>query len=334
MTTVHETQDGLPRREGSRTLERREDLLLGEPVPGPVKLWRDHPPLEVVHFPQEYRAQPFAPPRGVYEAGHLRVEWQTMDNRQPFYHRNADVDELSYQIAGERTLMTELGTAEHRPGDFSRIPVGVAHDNYGRRESHLLFYVPAPVTEARPAARTSEPVLPPFPGWQPAVLNEVTTVCLGAGGHDVAISPVDEQQLLERVHQEKDRIPVLTAPRAPGTSWLYRSRDTALGTTVLTGADADAAGWIRRLGADEIQYQISGHRTLVSQRGTVALGPGDLVRVPLGVAYTQVVHGVHGESRHLTLLSAETLPQVAATARTAEPSSVALLTRLRQESRS
>jgi len=53
----------------------------------------------VVHFPVEYRQQPFAPPRGVYENDKLRVEWQTMDNRQPFYTANCDVDEISYQIA-------------------------------------------------------------------------------------------------------------------------------------------------------------------------------------------------------------------------------------------
>ncbi|MFE9789661.1 hypothetical protein ACFYO7_30230 [Nocardia salmonicida] len=116
-----------------RSIERDEHNLLTAPHPSkmPVKLWRDHPPLTVAHFPQEYQPRPFAPPRGVYENEQIRIEWQTMDNRQPFYHRNCDVDEISYQIEGERTLMTELGVIEHRPGEFSRIPRGVSHDNYG-----------------------------------------------------------------------------------------------------------------------------------------------------------------------------------------------------------
>jgi hypothetical protein len=56
---------------------RDERLLLPPPheLTMPIKLWRDHPPLTVVHFPQEYRAQPFAPPRGVYENDEIRVEW-------------------------------------------------------------------------------------------------------------------------------------------------------------------------------------------------------------------------------------------------------------------
>src|SRR5882757_23110 len=173
--------------EPDRILDRDEELLLGAPRPSPlpVRLWREHEPLTVVHYPTEFRAQPFAPPRGVFENDKLRVEWQTMDNRQPFYHRNCDVDEISYQIAGERTLMTELGVVEHRPGEFSRLPRGVAHDNWGRRESHLLFYAPAPVTEERPAIAESQPVLPPFVGWEPGALNEAVTQCMGSPGHDI-----------------------------------------------------------------------------------------------------------------------------------------------------
>ncbi|MFJ6900682.1 hypothetical protein [Streptomyces hokutonensis] len=327
MAVVHETIDALPHRDDVRRIARREELLLTEPVSGPVKLWQDHPPLEVVHFSQEYSAVPFAAPRGVYEAGHLRLEWQTMDNRQPFYHRNADVDELSYQIAGSRTLITELGVVEHVPGEFSRIPVGAAHDNYGRRESHLLFYIPAPVTEVRPELRVSEPVFPAFPGWEPAVLNEMTTVCLGALGHDVALTPVDEHLLLEHVHEDKHRLKVLPAADAPGTTWLYHSRDVWIGTT-RTAAGTDGSDWHRHLGADEIQYQISGHRTLVSQRGCVELGPGDFVRLPLGIAFTSVVPADEPSS-HITVLSAEPIPRAASVTRTAEPSSLQRLERLR-----
>lgn len=111
-----------------RSIDRDEHLLLASPYPSklPIKLWNDHELLPVVHFPQEYVEQRFAPPRGVYENGQLRIEWQVMNGRQPFYHRNCDVDEISYQIDGERTLMTELGVIEHRPGEFSRIPRGSA----------------------------------------------------------------------------------------------------------------------------------------------------------------------------------------------------------------
>ncbi|MFC0038905.1 cupin domain-containing protein [Actinomadura rayongensis] len=309
-----------------RTVERDEDLLLAAPHPGPMKLWRDHDPLTVVHYPQEYAAQPFAPPRGVYESESIRVEWQTMNNRQPFYHRNTDVDEISYQIAGERTLMTEYGVIEHRTGEFSRLPRGLGHDNYGREESHLLFYTPATVAEERAAERTSEPVFPPFPGWEPGNVNEAVTQCMGAPGHDITVFPIDERLLLDQVHREKERLNVLRAAEGAGTTWLYRSDGFRLGVVRLAASDGTV--YRRTLDADEVQYQISGTRTLISQRGIVDLGPGDFVRIPQGLAHTSVTSG---DAEHIVLLSGRDLPQVAATARTAEPPTPARVAAARAE---
>ncbi|WP_328902830.1 hypothetical protein OHR86_25610 [Streptomyces sp. NBC_00441] len=304
-----------------RTIERDEEQLLAAPHPNPfpVKLWRDHDPLTVVHMPQEYTAQPFAPPRGIYENDQVRIEWQTMDNRQPFYHRNCDVDEISYQIAGERTLMTELGVVEHRPGEFSRLPRGVAHDNYGRRESHLLFYTPAPAVEEREAVRRSEPVFPAFEGWEPGALNEAVTQCLGTPGHDITVFPIDERRLLEQVYTEEDRLQVLRGS-GNGVTWLYRSACFRLASVRLSAVDGRV--YRRTLDADEIQYQISGRRTLVSQRGIVDLGPGDFVRIPLGVAHTSISAA---DSEYIALYSDRELPQIAATAKTAEPYTPQLL---------
>lgn len=299
-----------------RSADRDEHLLLSEPYPSnlPVKLWRDQDLLPVVHYPQEYVAQAFAPPRGVYENDQLRVEWQLMNGRQPFYHRNCDVDEISYQIDGERTLMTELGVIEHRPGEFSRIPRGVGHDNYGREESHVLFYLPAPVVELVAPSRTSQPVSPPFPGWQPGQVNEAVTQCMGAVGHDLAVFPIDETLLLDRVHAEPDRMRVHAIGDAKGHQWLYATRTVKLGF-VVSAANDDVRRYRRTLDGDEIQYQISGTRTLVTQRGIVELCPGDFVRIPLGVAHTSIAGG---PSAHITLLSHLALPQIAETDRTAD----------------
>ncbi|MCQ8832169.1 hypothetical protein [Streptomyces malaysiensis] len=316
MGTVTEVIAVVCSDEPARSVERDEHLLLSPPHPNPfpVKLWRDREPLSVVHFPKEYEAVPFAPPRGIYESAQIRIEWQTMDNRQPFYHRNCDVDEISYQIDGERTLMTELGVVEHRPGEFSRIPRGVAHDNWGRRESHLLFYTPAPVREERAPLRRSGTVFPPFPGWEPGAVNEAVTQCMGAPGHDITVAPVDERRLLEQVNAEKDRLTVLAGADEAGMTWLYHSVGFRLGIVRLRAEGPRV--YRRTLDANEIQYQISGHRTLVSQRGIVELGPGDFVRIPLGIAHTSVC----GEaSEHIALFSDRELPQIAETTRTAEP---------------
>lgn len=327
MATVREHVMVMGSDEPLRTIDRHEEQLLAPPHPSrmPVKLWRDHPELSVVHFPQPYEAQPFAPPRGVYENDQIRVEWQTMDNRQPFYHRNCDVDEISYQIAGDRTLITELGVVEHRPGEFSRIPQGVAHDNYGRKESHLLFYIPAPVEELVDSSRVSEAVNPPFPGWQAGPINEIVTECMGTVGHDVSVFPADEMLILERVHQEKDRLKVLGLPAASGITWLYGGGPARLGIVRLPNGSA-GSDYVRTLDADEVQYQISGHRTLLTQRGIVELGPGDLIRIPLGIAHTSVCAE---PNEYIVLHSNRELPQVAQTARAAQPYSPQLLASVR-----
>ncbi|MEE6170290.1 MULTISPECIES: hypothetical protein [unclassified Mycolicibacterium] len=311
------------------TITRDEHLLLSPPYPSrlPIKLWSDHEPLAVVHYPQHYEPDAFAPPRYVYENNEMRVEWQKSNGRQPFYHRNCDVDEIGYQIAGERTLLTELGTVEHRPGEFSLIPRGIAHDNYGRKESHLLWYVPAPVAEIVTPQRFSQPAFPPFAGWIPGEVNENVTQCMGGLGHDITGCGVDEQLLLNHVFEDDRRLNVLVPDPADSVCWLYATDRIRIGMVKDSGRERR---YRRTLDADEIQYQVSGTRTLVSQRGIVDLDPGDFVRIPLGVAYASVATTA---SKYIATLSHHELPQVATTSRTADPYSSELLASLTSEVR-
>lgn len=315
MGTVQESLEAFPFDAAPRVFRRREEQLLGDPVvrPGAPRMGRDHPPIEVVHLGAEYVDRPFAPPRGVYESDFLRLEWQTMNGRQPFYHRNCDVDEMSFQVTGVRTLMTDIGSVDLVAGDFSRIPVGVVHDNYGREDIHILFYVPAPVHEAIPAERTSRAAIPPFDGWEPSEINEMITECLAGPGHDIVLAPADEQALLEHAATETDRIQVLRPGDAPGTTWVYRSSDVLIGRTWAQASDGRVYRRIRN--AQEIQFQLDGRRTLVTQRGTVRLEPGDFVKVPAGIAFTSIHHE---PSTHLTVVSAREVPRVTEATRTAE----------------
>jgi uncharacterized cupin superfamily protein len=298
-----------------QSVVRDEHLLLSPPHPPkvPVKLWGEHPPLSVVHYPQEYQDLPYAPPRGVYENDEIRVEWQILEGRQPFYHRNCDVDEISYQIAGERALMTELGVLDHRPGDFSRIPRGVAHDNYCVADSHLLFYIPAPVSELVPRTRESRAMFPPFAGWRAGEANEAITQCMGSVGHDITVFPADEEQLLGHVHGERRRIQLLRPDPGQATTWLYGTDRIRLGHVRV--APGGERRYRRTLDADEIQYQAHGRRTLLTQRGVVDLEPGDFVRIPLGIAHTSAATE---PGDYLSLLSHRELPQIAETDRTAD----------------
>jgi len=305
MKLVREHIDAFPFEASPYVLERREELLLGDPLPSPGRRYREYPLIEVAHLGAAYEERAFAPPVGVYESADIRIEWQNMNGRQPFYHRNTGVDELSFQVCGERTLITELGTVELRPGDFSRIPNGVAHDNFGRQDVHLLFYVPGPVRELTPAIRKAEYLNMPFPGWAPAVLNELTTEGVGGPGQDLALTPVDEALLLQHAKQDAERINVLH-PEGHGLQWLYRSEAVAIGRS--RKASDDGAVYTRHRDACEVQYQIQGERTLVTQRGCVHLVPGDFVQIPRGIAFTSM-HS--GPSEHLALASTSSIPLVA-----------------------
>lgn len=307
MTIVHERLDAFPFDTAPRLIAREEDHLLTRAIPGPLgRLWAEVEPIDVVHFDPDYVQQPFAPPRFLYEGLYGRLEWQQMDNRQPIYHRNLDVDELSYQIGGDRTLMTEFGTAELRPGEFVRIPAGVCHDNWGRKESHILWYLPEPCAEMLPADRHAEALIPPFEGWEPAVVNEVITDCLGSGPHDTAAQRADEHLILADAFEHTERLAVVR-PRSgigPEPQWIWQGPTAWIG--VVESGPTRGLQYTRHRNADEIQYQISGRRLLVSQHGATTIEPGDFVRIPIGVAFTSISAET---CRYITTTSYHRLPR-------------------------
>ncbi|KAJ4263439.1 hypothetical protein NW762_006258 [Fusarium torreyae] len=330
MTKITHIIDALPESEHFVKLLRREDLFLTAPPPSVMKLWRDHESLAVTHFAQEWKPAKFAPPRDIFSCDSLRLEWQQMDNRQPFYHRNADVDEISYQVSGERTLMTELGTVELRTGDFSRIPVGIAHDNWGRKEIHLLFYVIANAVDMGPVVGKAEIKQSPFEGWKPnSSAIEMITECLGAKGCDISVSHVDEDLLLHGSLQEStdsDTKLVIQRPTAKDSEaeWLYKSARVWIGNVHLNVTKGETYRSHRR--ATAVHCQISGTRTLVSQRGTVELQPGDFVSIPRGSGYTSICKE---ESSYILILAADDVALKSEITKKAETSSVGSVAEIR-----
>ena len=110
-----------------------------------------------------------------------------------------------------------------------------------------------------------------------------------------------------------------------GNTWFYQGETARLGI-VRTDAGADGRRYRRTLDADEIQYQVSGRRTLLSQRGIAELEPGDFIRIPLGIAHSDMC-SEPGEYR--TLQAGRELPQIAESSRCAEPYSAQRVTALR-----
>ncbi|KAI9372222.1 hypothetical protein BJX61DRAFT_542920 [Aspergillus egyptiacus] len=315
MTTVTEILDAWPVADDVRFIPRREDLLLQKSPETAIQMWHDYALLKAVHFPTDYVPAQFSPPKDVFGGDAVRVEWQQMNARQPFYHRNADVDEISFQVCGERTLMTELGTVELRPGDFSRIPVGVAHDNYGREDVHILFYIISPATETGRVTLESEVKKDgPFLGWKKAVpaAIEMMTECLGDKDCDIAVSMADEDLLLDPFDgqcepKEKLLVQRPLSPRLPGSQpqpqqpeWMYKSANVWIGHVTLGRSEGNV--YNRHRGADAIHYQIRGSRMLVTQRGTIEMEPGDFISIPKGCAYTSLSKGV---SEHIVVLTSE-----------------------------
>lgn len=308
MAVVREVISGEPFDRPIRVVDRDEVRLLQQPPEPALRFLSPKlTPLEVYSFPVAYQPVEFARPRGVFEGATLRLEWQTMDGRQPFYHRNADVDEIGYQICGARTLITECGTIEFGIGQLARIPVGVAHDNYGREDIHLIIYVHGPAEACTAPVGRGEYRVPPFAGWQSRPMIEVTTNNLGGADGAVSYSMADEDLILGAATRFPDALEILEPGDDTGEmEWLYRAPTVWIGHTKL-GRTTERQ-YFRRLGADEIQYQAEGTRTIVSQRGVVTLAPGDFVCIPRGTSYANVVEDA--TSKHLSLMTAENVPAV------------------------
>ena len=82
--------------------------------------------------------------------------------------------------------------------------------------------------------------------------------------------------LLEQAQQETDRIEVLRADIATAEiCWLYRSKEVMIGHS--QSPASDGRKYQRHLDVDEIQYQLDGKRTLITDRGALDLEPGDFV---------------------------------------------------------
>ena len=117
---------------------------------------------------------------------------------------------------------------------------------------------------------------------------------------ETAVFRSDEAMLLAKAQESKEHLHVLRAEHVEGTEWLYKGSQVWLGCVSLTHR-RESSDYIRHLQAFEIQIQVTGWRTLRSQRGTVDLGPGDFVCIPKGCAFTSVYKGE--KSIHIVVLT-------------------------------
>lgn len=302
--TVTERIDGLPLSDTIHEIRREEHLLFDLPDPGPMKLWEIYPPLGVINMPMVHEKEKFGPPRGIFENNQVHVEWQKLNGRQPFYHRNTDCDEIAFHVSGQRSVITEFGTVDLNVGDFSMIPVGVGHDNRAIDDVHLIFYIPAHVAECKAPARTSEYRSVPFEGWEPPNKTiEFVTEHLGTVGSDSSVFHIDEELFLAHAKDATSRLHVLRPEGGQALEWLYKGSAVWLGWATTSEGEGEKI-YTRHRVAHEVQMQIGGHRTLFTQRGTVELGPGDFICVPKGAAFRSSATGDE-KSTHIVILTTE-----------------------------
>lgn len=321
---VTERPDGLPETDAFVDIKRDEAMLHRWPEPGSMKIWSSYEPLQAISLPMQHIKGPFAPPQGVFRSDYIHIEYQKMNGRQPFYHRNADCDEISYHVAGERTVVTELGSVDLKAGDMARIPVGTAHDNIAKEDVHLIFYLDEGTKEAVTPYRSTEYRVPPVPGWKPVDSIEFITDSLSLVGSDVSTFYTSEQMLLDHAASTDQRMAVVRHSGAEGTQWMYKNENTWIGVTRLGRTDGSV--YTRHRKAYELQLQTQGRRTLVSQRGVLQIEPGDCLVVPLGTAFTSVAEE---ENEYITMLLRHRPEAKKEFAKTAERASEDVLSRLR-----
>ncbi len=283
---VTEVLDGFPVDDSIREIQREETLLHIWPDPGKMKIWNSYPSLGAINFSMQHIPGPFIPPRGVFRSDYIHIEYQGMNGRQPFYHRNTDADEVTYQAWGERTVLTELGTVDLAVGDMARIPVGVSHDNKAKEDVHIIFYIPQGVREVVVPYRSTEYKMPPFPGWEGKKSIEFITEHLSEIGTDTSTFYTDEKMLLDNASTTAERMAILRSSGSEGLEWMYKSENVWLGFNTSVSSRGDR--YTRHRMAHELQIQTKGHRNLITQRGTFRIEPGDFVTIPLGCAFTSV----------------------------------------------
>ncbi|MDQ6948787.1 MAG: cupin domain-containing protein [Actinomycetota bacterium] len=102
----------------------------------------------------------------------------------------------------------------------------------------------------------------------------------------------------------------LTDRSAEGTRTGPTSRIGVVDSGPTPGLD-----YVRHRNADEIQYQVTGRRLLVTQHGAVEVGPGDFVRIPIGLAFTSISAEPF---RYISTISFHRLPRVYEASRTSD----------------
>ena len=130
--------------------------------------------------------------------------------------------------------------------------------------------------------------MPPFPGWEGKNSIEYITEHLSEMGTDTSTFYTNERMLLDNADTSSERMAVVRASGSQGLEWMYKSENIWIGFNSCANDQGDR--YTRHRMAHELQIQTKGRRSLVTQRGTLHMEPGDFATIPLGCAFTSVAH--------------------------------------------
>lgn len=279
----------------------------------PTFFERDHEALVGAAKPSRRAIPVFRPFDMIGEPHKPVVIWQNVDAKfgvesmagpEPYFRRNLDFDEITFQWAGHTRLECEYGTFEIGPGESTLIPAGISHRHIGTPDSLRVF------------VHTNEPVEVTL-GEDKMVTHtefEVTRIGGPSLGNGAVTTPKDT--VTERMYlwEEPEEIDELERPYEDlvGGATLgrgmqkirvfdfFESRtgvDKGPGPTFYVSPTfhaetyntaGDMLAFHRGLDSDETWWQFCGESTNESEFGKFMLLPGEANHAPPGIAHRVV----------------------------------------------
>jgi hypothetical protein len=222
---------------------------------------------------------------------------------QPMFHRNADFDELHFQMAGETVYETEFGLFSARPAEFMLIPAGIGHRATGKSGSlrltlQLRDSLEAKATEGSHIGHTEYDVVwhgaPDWPDPPESKLfpkgrvtesvhtwdDEPGAQTLIERDYDRLVGSIKDASGIHKVRLF-DIFTEMTGKRGPGPiSFINDNFFTECYNTV-----GEQFAYHRANRSDEAQLQFNGSAENISEFGTDLMDSGQLYVQRRGIAH-------------------------------------------------
>jgi quercetin dioxygenase-like cupin family protein len=238
-------------------------------------------------------------PMVVFQNIDVRFGVESLAGAAPYFRRNLDFDDITFQWAGHSTLECEYGTFELAPGGSVLVPAGVAYRINGSPGSLRVFAhctepvevtmgedklvthtefdvsrVGGPALGSKSEVGLTGMVIEKMYHWEDGEVDELARPAEGMVG--TAVSGRGMQQI--RVFDFFDS---RTGVGGPGPTFYASPAFHA----EAYNTEGDMLAFHRGLDSDESWWQFSGGSTNESEYGVFPLSPGEVNHAPPGIAH-------------------------------------------------